>query len=488
MGHCTRCGRSVPSNDNWSSCPMCNAEENSRRAAEERRKREQERKKEQEKRDKERAEAERNNSVVGSSTDRHGNVTMNFGSGRTAVKSAAEVRRDFRIVVAIIAIVVCAAIAGVCYLVYTNNSRFFTNEVFTETLTGDGTAVVAEALARDDDKSNWTVSITDYKKNFFGVLFKLEGNTATVKRYLQKDGTEVLEFDLDGYNFDTGLKGKYMILTIEGKISLLDEKAELIYREGSEFFDTNYPKLKAITYDSLLTPLTEKVVGDKYGKNEQYEHILQANGWQMAVLDEYRVEFLNETEDVSTRYVAEARNQNSSYTFEMLNYKLFDAESAESLDKLGKLLVEGDYSTSIEKYVSDKVVLDVRYERNLKQHRFEFTEDCGIFKKGIYSFTPGDTSVHHWTYNPDNYADIDTDYPIAENQELYDTLSSLVPETYLRNVMDLSKADKGGALGVTTYTMKNADGEKTAVLSLAFGKINKLIHYAEDGSRIEMCW
>lgn len=45
MGHCTRCGRSVPSNDNWSSCPMCNAEENSRRAAEERRKREQERKK-----------------------------------------------------------------------------------------------------------------------------------------------------------------------------------------------------------------------------------------------------------------------------------------------------------------------------------------------------------------------------------------------------------------------------------------------------------
>ena len=76
-----------------------------------------------------------------------------------------------------------------------------------------------------------------------------------------------------------------------------------------------------------------------------------------------------------------------------------------------------------------------------------------------------------------------------ENSEaMYNKLAALIPETYLRNVMDLSKADKDGALGVTTYTMKNSDGETTAILSLAFGKINKLIHYMDDGNRIEMSW
>ena len=70
---------------------------------------------------------------------------------------------------------------------------------------------------------------------------------------------------------------------------------------------------------------------------------------------------------------------------------------------------------------------------------------------------------------------------------MYNELAGFIPETYLRNVMDLSKADKGG-IGVTTYTMKNADGETTATLSLAFGKINKLIHYRDDGTRLEMSW
>ena len=304
---------------------------------------------------------------------------------------------------------------------------------------------------------------------------------------MQKDGTEVISFDFDGHDLGTGLNGKYYILTVEGKVSVIDDKAELIYQEGSEFFDTNYPKLKALTYDAILSPLTEKVVGDKYGKNDQYEHILQANGWEMAVYDENRVIFTTDTEELRTQYVADVSDTESNYTFEMLNYKLY-GEEYENLDELGKLMADGDYSVSIEKYIDGKEVFDLRYERNLKEHSIEFKEDYGDFKAGVYVFTLGEDTFVHKVYNNDTFKFDETTISVSENKALYNALADLVPENYVRNVMDLSKAKKSGALGTNTYTMKNEDGETTATLSVAFGKINKLIHFVDDDTRIEMSW
>ena len=387
-------------------------------------------------------------------------------------------------------ILAIALLVGACWWVissYNNKSAKMTMQVLTEMLTGDGSAVAAEVLTREDDVSNWEISVTDYKKGFFGTLFGLKGDTARIKRYLQKDGTEVISFDFDGHDLGTGLNGKYYILTVEGKVSVIDDKAELIYQEGSEFFDTNYPKLKALTYDAILSPLTEKVVGDKYGKNDQYEHILQANGWEMAVYDENRVIFTTDTEELRTQYVADVSDTESNYTFEMLNYKLY-GEEYENLDELGKLMADGDYSVSIEKYIDGKQVFDLRYERNLKEHSIEFKEDYGDFKAGVYVFTLGEDTFVHKVYNNDTFKFDETTISVSENKALYNALADLVPENYVRNVMDLSKAKKSGALGVNTYTMKNDDGETTATLSVAFGKINKLIHFVDDDTRIEMSW
>ena len=250
-----------------------------------------------------------------------------------------------------VASIICVILAivlviGAFWLIknsYDNKSAKMTMEVFdetlTETLTSEGSAVVAEVLSREENVSDWEISVTDYKKGFFGTLFGIKGDTARIKRYLQKDGTEVISFNFDGHDLGTELKGEYYIVTIEGKVSVIDDKAELIYQEGSEFFDANYPKLKALTYDAILSPLTEKVVGDKYGKNDQYEHILQANSWQMAVFDENRVIFTTDTEDLRTQYVADVSNMESNYTFELLNYKFY-GEDTENLDELGKLLAD----------------------------------------------------------------------------------------------------------------------------------------------------
>ena len=370
---------------------------------------------------------------------------------------------------------------------YNNKSADMTMEVFTETLTGDGSAVVAEVLTREDTVSNWEISITDYKKGFFGTLFGLKGDTARVKRYLQKDGTEVIVFRFDGHDLGTGLEGEYYIVTIEGKVSVIDDKAEWIYQEGSEFFDTNYPKLKALTYDAILSPLTEKVVGDQYGKNDQYGHILQANGWEMAVYDENRVIFTTDTEDLRTQYVVDVSNSESNYTFELLNYKFY-GEDTENLDELGKLLADVDYSASIELFDGSNELADIRYERNGKEHSFEFEANYGDFIGGTYYSYVINTEAKTIVYR--YYSDEEAKWvdETPENREaMYTELVSLIPETYVRNVMDLSKADKGG-IGITTYTMKNDDGETTAILSLVFGKINKLIHYRDDGKRLEMSW
>lgn len=406
---------------------------------------------------------------------------------RNTVQSAP---MDPKVATVICVILAIALVLGVIWLVmhiYNNNAANMVMEEITSTYSDDGSDIAALVLTREDNKTNWSISITDYKKGFFGTLFKLKGNTAKIERYLQKDGTEVISFKFDGYDLGTGLTGKYYIVTIEGKVSVIDDKAELIYQEGSEFFDTNYPKLKALTFDAILSPLTEKVVGDQYGRNEQYSYILQANGWQM-VVDTNRVMFANDTDDLFTKYVADVSNTESSYTFELRNYRFY-GEDTENLDELGKLLAQADYSTSIEIFDGTKELVDIRYERNGKEHSFEFEANYGDFIGGTYySYiinTEAKTIVYRYYSNEEAKW---VDETPENNEAMYNELAALIPETYLRNVMDLSKADKDGALGVTTYTMTNSDGETTAILSLAFGKINKLIHYMDDGNRIEMSW
>lgn len=397
---------------------------------------------------------------------------------------------DSKVATVICIILAIALVVGAIWLVktiYDNNAAKMTIEEITSTYSSDGSDIAALVLAREDDKTNWSISVTDYKKGFFGILFGLKGNTAKIDRYLQKDGTEVISFAFDGYDFGTGLKGKYYIVTIEGKVSVIDDKAELIYQEGSEFFNTNYPKLKAITFDAILSPLAEKVVGDQYGRNGQYSYILQANGWQM-VVDTNRVTFATDTDDLYTKYIADVSNTENSNTFELRNYRFY-GEDTENLDELGALLADADYSTSIEIFDGTKELVDIRYERNGKEHSFEFEANYGDFVGGTYySYvinTEEKTIVYRY-YSNDEAKWIDE---TPENREkMYDELAALIPETYLRSVMDLSKAEKGGALGVTTYTMKNSDGEITATLSLMFGKINKLIHYLDNGKRMEMSW
>lgn len=389
----------------------------------------------------------------------------------------------------IIALVVIALLLGASWWVitsYQHKSAEMSNEVMSETYHEDGSFIVSEVLTRDDQVGQWEISVTDHKKGFLGTLFNLKGNTARIKRYLQKDGTEVIHFDLDGYDFETELNGEYYIVTIDGIVSVIDDEEELIYQKGSSFFDTYYPKLKALTYDKILTSLQKNMTGAQYGKNNEYEHILQANAWQMKVVDENRVIFTYDTKDVFTQYVCDVSDLNNDYTFELRNYKM--ANASDSLDELGQLLAEADYSSSIEIYDDLNEIVDIRYERNGKEHNFEFKNNYGDFIGGTYySYVLNkETKTIVYRYFSDEAQKWVDEIP-KNASSMYQELVAFIPETYVRKVIDLDKAKKDGFI-ITTYTMKNKDKETTAILSLLFGKINKLIHYREDGKRIEIAW
>lgn len=421
------------------------------------------------------------NSVTSYTDSRNNSSGQNWNNIKLSPKAAT-------VVCWLLGVAVVAAIVGVVLYMYNSNKSASNFEEIVNTLSDKaGKTAVTEVLGREDDVTNWEISVRSYKNGFFNTLFNITDCEAEIERSVLKDGTEMVWFNFDGNDLGVGLEGEYAILTVEGKRSLLDKKNELIYQKGSDFFDTYYPKLKALTYDAVLEPAADAVKGGQYGTDDKEREILQNNNAQMVVESEQRAVFTLIDDGGYTYYVADAFDSDTPGIFEMLNYKIH-GKDYEDLDELGKLLVDGDYSVSIEKYVDDEQVYDLRYERNLKEHSIEFKEDYEQFKKGTYVFTEDGKSITYKVYNNETYNVDEITYSVAKNKKMYQELMALIPDLYVRRVMDLNQAKKAGFLGINTYTMKDKNGDKIAILSTAFGKINKLIHYVSDNERMELSW
>ena len=95
--------------------------------------------------------------------------------------------------VIIIGIIVLLLVGAGWWMItsYQHKSAEMKNEVISETYFEDGSIIVSEVLTRENHVNQWEISVTDYKKGFFGTLFGLKGKTARIKRYLQKDNKMV---------------------------------------------------------------------------------------------------------------------------------------------------------------------------------------------------------------------------------------------------------------------------------------------------------
>ncbi len=352
---------------------------------------------------------------------------------------------------------------------------------------GEPSAVTAEILAADDRTNAWSVSVSEYDLDYVKYVTFRSEREASVKHWHQADGTEVYDFRFDGVDLGTGLDGEYSIATIDGKLSVVDDQAQMIYPQGLPAFDDLYAKLSPLTYDALLTPLTAQVVGGEYGMNG--DNLILKNGdASLAYGEHIGARFMVQSGQSRIRYVADAYDDNAQRSYEVRDYTIAGAQDV-ALDELGKLLADTSYMASIEIYENHIEQCDISYERNLKEHSLEFDGDYGQFKKGSYIFTEGADTILHRVFNGDTNNFDDTTITVAENKGLYDGLVELIPENYLRREMDMSKASKFNLIGIiTTYTMEDADGNDTATMSLFFGKLNKLIHYKSDSERVEILW
>ena len=78
--------------------------------------------------------------------------------------------------------------------------------------------------------------------------------------------------------------------------------------------------------------------------------------------------------------------------------------------------------------------------------------------------------------------------PLSQYQEQYDFLMSIVPETYIRRIIDMEEAEvRKEKLGlITIYEMKDADGNVTADMKLMFGKIGEVVHYTAENEYVKI--
>ncbi|MBR3879360.1 MAG: hypothetical protein IKJ24_04460, partial [Clostridia bacterium] len=85
---------------------------------------------------------------------------------RSTVQSAP---MDPKVATVICVILAIALVLGVIWLVmhiYNNNAANMVMEEITSTYSDDGSDIAASVLTREDNKTNWSISVTDYKKGF----------------------------------------------------------------------------------------------------------------------------------------------------------------------------------------------------------------------------------------------------------------------------------------------------------------------------------
>ena len=88
----------------------------------------------------------------------------------------------------------------------------------------------------------------------------------------------------------------------------------------------------------------------------------------------------------------------------------------------------------------------------------------------------------------EQYAEVLTDMPLSEYQAEYDYLLSVVPDIYIRNIIDMNKAEivkESGGM-VKNYKMKDANGNVTVEMKVAFGKIAEVLHYISDSEYVKV--
>ncbi|MBO5867848.1 MAG: hypothetical protein J6Q54_02940, partial [Oscillospiraceae bacterium] len=172
-------------------------------------------------------------------------------------------------------------------------------------------------------------------------------------------------------------------------------------------------------------------------------------------------------------------------------YVYSDAVPEQPDDELGKLIKKSsDGSGEYALFRNEQEVMNIDIDNYANGYAFEIDtaeagNQWGFVEDEVYQINTTQQTLTKVTEG-ENYAEVKTELPLSEYQALYDFLLSIVPETYIRRIIDLDKAEetKENAGLITNYVMKDDSGNVTAELKVAFGVIGEVIHHTGENEYV----
>ena len=361
-------------------------------------------------------------------------------------------------------------------------------------------------LSLDDEYFSWSFT---YEKspttmmNYLAKFIKLDKmESYTVSGY-NVEGGAVYDYLFEGYDAGTGLAdGRYTLTKLDGINVLIDEDNKTIYKEGTEFYDTYAPKLRELTHDKTVDSILEKTTGGEhaiYNGSVPLEYIQKDNSMVFAYLysddtngNEFRAITTYPEEQMEERWFFYYRTDDY-YPDDWEGFTYADDAAFSTDDELGKLMKESsDGSGSVAFCKNDEVVLGISVDYFPNGYDFEIEvaaegHERGFEEDMVYRVNTTDktlTKIENYDYSDE----IKTDMPLSEHQDKYDFLLSIVPHTYIRRIIDMDKAEvRKESMGLKTiYEMKDENGNVTADMKLAFGKIGEVIHYTGENEYVQI--
>ena len=235
-------------------------------------------------------------------TDKDGNIVRKYRDGRTTVHTPAQVKRSFWRTIIILILLAAGVFVGIRYYSYSKNeSNLLAPYEITQTESGDGSFVLSTAISGSSTYNIYDITVHRKKEGFVSNLFGSSKGFASASNFTV-DGKTVLSYYFSGYDFGTGLEGKYYLTEVNGKRAIIDKDRSKVYMEGSEFFGKHIEKLEAFNPATVLKPLTEKVSDGEYGINSQY-YVLKKDGISISCSEDgNRVNALDESGEERLSY------------------------------------------------------------------------------------------------------------------------------------------------------------------------------------------
>ena len=357
-------------------------------------------------------------------------------------------------------------------------------------------------LGLENESETWSISCTTKKSGYFAYILPSEEKSYYISSRTV-DGVTTLHFSFEGENLETGLAdGEYVLTTLEGVPVLIDTEEKLIYKQGTQRYDSCADKLKAITHDGIYNELFAKVSGGEHGTNGTdslprefvrkdkatiYSYMLEKEPTKVSG---GQVEAVVEHSEGKLRDVYRFSYSDSASELDLEGYSYYD-ENANAADQsqLEKLFATTERAGGmLTWFENDEAVLRVTVDVFPDGYEFKFRDEGTSFEKNaVYRVNTTDKTLTKITEN-DNGDEVETKMPLSKHQSDYDYLLTLVPETYIANIMDMSKAEeKSGFLGIEKkYVMTDDSGTVIAELATSSGKLKGMYHYISETERVEI--